>query len=369
MDKTTLIDTACDELLTYGLWDVGTKAKRWIKKYVFRQSTVSEDMIFWPTGLLAVGLWQYREDLLTKISGHEDVRTAGRVDALEQIDKALADYYERWMRRGYPIMYLDDLLAGETLLAIYEEYSRSKAINGMIDEKIAEQYRKAIERMAEYALTYPRDEAGSLPYRANQQNGHIYVDALGMICPFLYAYGSLYQKSECMELAVNQIANFLAYGMDGSTGLPYHGYVTQTGEKYGIIGWGRAAGWLLRAMAGCMTTEYGAERLRDHYIRLVDTVLSYQRKDGYFSWQLQAMDGPGDTSVTGMICAALRRSIELGILAEGKYCQALQEGTNAIDKSIRDGRVYDCSGECEGFGQYPQRYGAYPWALGPALMV
>ena len=139
--------------------------------------------------------------------------------------------------------------------------------------------------------------------------------------------------------------------------------------KYGIIGWGRAVGWLLRGMGCCMTTQYGAERLSDAYRKLVDAVIVFQRKDGYFSWQLQAVEGPADTSSTGMICAALRQGMELGILQGERYEQALQAGRTAVEKSVRDGRVYDCSGECEGFGQYPQRYGAYPWSLGPALML
>lgn len=369
MDKTALINTACDELLTYGLWDAKTKAKRWIKKYVFRKQVDVEDLVFWSTGLLATGLWQYRKELSANVSGHENAWETERGEVSEQIDRALAGYYERWIRRGCPVTYLDDLLAGETLLAVYEEYSRNKAENNMISKENEEQYQKAVEKLAEYALNYPRDEMGSLPYRANHKTGHVYVDSIGLICPFLYEYGNFFTKNECMELAVRQIANFFAYGMDETTGLPYHGYEVQTTCKYGIIGWGRAVGWLLRGMTGCMMTEYGVERLKDSYIRLVDTVLVYQRKDGYFSWQLQAVDGPADTSATGMICAALKQGIEQGILTEAKYEQTLQAGRNAIEKSIKDGRVYDCSGECEGFGQYPQRYGAYPWALGPALSV
>lgn len=349
------MDAACEELLTYGLWDVKTKAKRWIKKYVFRSVVGVEDLVFWPTGLLAAGLWDCRRTLSPS--------------AQQKIEMALSAYFTRWEDRKAPIAYLDDLLAGEVFLSVYEEYGRNRKENNIINPKNAEQYRKAVERLAEYALSYPTDEIGSLPYRAEQKNGHVYVDSIGMICPFLYEYGRVYNNNECMELAVKQIVNFLAYGMDGCTGLPYHGYAVQTTYKYGIIGWGRAVGWLLRGMAGCMVTEYGTMRLRKSYIELVDTVLTYQRKDGYFSWQLQALDGPADTSATGMICVALKRGIEMGILTDSKYGQALKAGTGAIEKSIRTGRVYDCSGECEGFGQYPQRYGAYPWALGPALML
>lgn len=369
MDNKVLLNSACDELLTYGLWDVQTKVKRWIKKNVFGRPVDVEDLIFWPTGLLAAGLWQCRMALAANFSKGTGIQASERGEALEQIDKALAGYFERWKRRGYPVTYLDDLLAGEVFLAIYEEYSRNKTANNIIGENNVEQYREAIDKLAEYALAYPRDELGSLPYRAGHNDGHIYVDSIGLICPFLYEYGNYFKKNECMELAVKQIVNFLAYGLDGSTGLPFHGYEVYSSIKYGIIGWGRAVGWLLRGMAGCMATEYGMERLKEPYVRLADAVLAYQRKDGYYSWQLQAADGPKDTSATGMICASLKRGMKLGILTDSKYENALRAGIDAIGKSIRDGRVYDCSGECEGFGRYPQRYGAYPWALGPALIL
>lgn len=37
--------------------------------------------------------------------------------------------------------------------------------------------------------------------------------------------------------------------MDEKTGLPYHGYDEKTGMKYGIIGWGRACGWMLLGLS------------------------------------------------------------------------------------------------------------------------
>lgn len=354
VNKEALVQTACRELMTYGLWDTKTKAKRWIGKYVLHRRTAPEDLIFWPTGLLAEGLSAYEKE--TEEAGTQIVRT-------------LQAYYTRWMKKGCPVYYLDDLLAGETLLSAYTAYTEEGQHSGVVDAQNVDACRTAIEKLAGFAMTYPTDEMGSFPYRAAQNNGYVFVDVIGLACPFLYRYGLTQHKKEAMELAVKQIVNFAAYGMDGSTGLPYHGYVMSSVYKYGIIGWGRAVGWLLRGMAGCMISEYGAERLRDSYTGLVDTALMYQHKDGYFSWQLHAADGPVDTSATGMICTAIKRGIELQILTEPKYEQAVQAGKKAVYKSVKDGRVYDCSGECEGFGQYPQRYGAYPWALGPALLL
>ena len=359
-NRDTLTETACYELLTYGLWDGRTKWKNRIKKYLLKRQIAPEDLIFWTTGLLAAGLWQYGLNLPAKVLGREET--------VEQINGALSVYYDRWMRKGCPVTYLDDLLAGEVLLLACGTYD-TDASGGIVNAQNADACRSAIEKLAAYGMNYPTDEMGSFPYRARQDKGYIFVDSIGLACPFLYRYGAMYGRTDAMELAVKQIVNFLAYGMDGSTGLPYHGYVMRTACKYGIIGWGRAVGWMLRGMTGCMISEYGLERLKDAYVALVDTTLAYQRKDGYFSWQLQAADGPADTSATGMICVAIKKGMEIGVLKGAKYVQALQEGISAIEKSVKDGRVYDCSGECEGFGQYPQRYGAYPWALGPALML
>jgi rhamnogalacturonyl hydrolase YesR len=226
-----------------------------------------------------------------------------------------------------------------------------------------------LEKLSSFALHYPTNENGSFPYRAGQKNGYVFVDGIGLACPFLYRYGVVSDGQEYKELAVRQIVNFLAYGMDTASGLPYHGYDVSDGCKYGIIGWGRAVGWLLRGMMACLQDEYGAERLTKPFTDLVDAVLTWQRRDGFFSWQLQAAEGPADTSATGMICAALQQGIALGILTQEQHRQALEDGKSAIERSVKDGRVYQCSGECLDFAQYPQRYGAYPWALGPALEI
>lgn len=356
MDKDRLMEEACQELLTYGVWDGEKRLKYLVKKYLLRRKAAPEDLIFWPTGLLAAGLWQYRQE-----KKEEDVCAV--------IDLVLSAYCERWFQKGSRILWLDDLLAGETMLALYEVYRKNGPGQGIRSDKEAEQYRQAVDKMADYALHYPTDETGSFPYRAGQDNGYVFVDTIGLACPFLYRYGTVLDRPETMEAAVKQIVNFLAYGMDADTGLPYHGYSVADDCKYGIIGWGRAVGWLLRGMGCCMTTQYGADRLREPYVKLTETVAPYQRRDGYFAWQLQAAEGPADTSATGMICAALRQGIGMGILDEAVYGQIVQAGRNALEKSEKNGRVYHCSGECEGFGQYPQRYDAYPWSLGPALML
>ena len=104
------------------------------------------------------------------------------------------------------------------------------------------------------------------------------------------------------------LTEFLKYSMDEVTGLPYHGYDTKTKVKYGIIGWGRAVGWLMLAM--CDSFEYlaeGKEKLLLAYQKLVKKVLDYLREGGCFSGQLSTLEGPKDTSATAMIGYAMKK--------------------------------------------------------------
>lgn len=370
MNKIPLIENACKDLLQYGVRDRREKCKDLAKRLLLRRKTPGEDSIFWPTGLLAAGLWHCREE---SAATGENTGTAARgaenpdAACAARIDRSLAAYYERWLNRGMPLAVLDDLLAGETLLNIYREVREKKADfgEGMSEARL----KKAVDRLAAYGLDHPRDAAGSFLYRPANGETAVFVDGIGLSCPFLYRYGEIFERREYKELAVLQIVNFLSYGMDGATGLPYHGYDMTDGLKYGIIGWGRAVGWLFRGMMGCMTSDYGRERLGVSCAALADAAIACQRQDGGFSWQLEALEGPADTSATGMFCAALKQGMESGIFVGEKYEKALAAGRIALERSVRDGRVRQCSGECEGFSRYPQRYGTYPWSLGPSLEV
>lgn len=375
MNKIPLMENACKDLLQYGVFDERARAKYLIKTLLLQRRAAWEDLIFWPTGLLAAGLWHCRKELRTaaqravaeasELVDEAALAAAGRM--IGMIEESLTAYYVRWIKLGMPLAVLDDLLAGETLLSIYGEIEKGASDFG--GKLSGNRIRKAVDRMAAFAAEHSKDTAGSFLYRPANGDKTVFADGVGLAVPFLYHYGEIFGKEEYRELALRQITNFLSCGMDGATGLPYHGYDTANGCKYGIIGWGRAVGWILRGMTGCMTSDYGREKVSTPYMALVEKVLAYQRPDGYFSWQLQALDGPADTSATGMLCAAVKEGIELDVLAGGRYEEALSAGKRALEKSVREGRVYDCSGECEGFSCYPQRYGAYPWSLGPALEV
>ncbi|TCL59399.1 unsaturated rhamnogalacturonyl hydrolase [Kineothrix alysoides] len=341
-------EEARKQLLHYHEKSISQAVKNIIKKAAGRY-VPPKDLIFWPTGLLANTLMENYEECEDK----------------EAVLTALITYFDRWIDKGMPIFYMDDILCGVALIDLYKLTGREK-------------YKTAADKMAEFLYQMEEKEAdqtGSLPYRPSQKNYYIYVDGIGMICPFLCKYGVEFGQERAIQTAVKQIRNMLSYGMDEKLMLPYHGYRYESKVKYGIIGWGRAVGWLLMGISGTLRflpAEWeGCEELREMFSKVVESTASYQKENGAFSWQLETIEGPEDSSATAMIAQAVAEGLKSGILkgnTEMERCGYLiGRAADYIESCEKDGKIFHCSGECMGFSEYPQIYGAYPWSLGPGL--
>ncbi len=300
------------------------------------------DRYFWPHSLLTLAL----ETVAKK---HDD----------RESFECLLVYYEKWIREGLPLNCLDNAMHGYTLTYLFEETG----------DPI---YGDSIDRLAQFLIDHPRDKYGSLPYRPRNGSGAILVDSLGMISPFLSRYGRVRGNKVAIELAVTQIENFLKYGVDRRTLLPYHGYQADYEYKLGIVGWGRGVGWLMMSITDSL--QYSDRRDRDfgtagrYYRSLAERVIQYQREDGSFSWQLEAIEGPTDTSATAMIAYSMKKAINIGLI-DASFSYNVDLALSLLLSLTENGIVGSCSAECEGLGMYPQRYGSYPWAQGPTTAL
>ena len=355
-----LIEETKYELFHYPVTTKKQDIKYIVKRFIKPKDTPKRDSFFWTHAMLT-----------------QTLETAGELKMLEK-------YYDAWIEKGLPIYHVDNIMNGYSLLYVYEKTKDVK-------------YKQAADKLYAWICDYAKEMENPLPYRKHHPT-HVYVDGLGMMIPFLCRYGSMFGNQEAIELGVKQITDFLKYGMDEVTGLPYHGYDTKTKVKQGIIGWGRAVGWLMLAMADSI--EYlpeGKEKqeITEAFRKLTANVCKYLREDGYFSWQMQALEGPKDTSVAAMIGYAMKKgTLVLGEQQEKLCCmeqevqdkrvgrqtahsdeenneitETIKEIKSALRNSCKNGKIRDCSGECEGFSQYPQVYGAYPWSLGPGLRL
>jgi rhamnogalacturonyl hydrolase YesR len=339
-----MAEEAIKQLSSYPDYRIKDHLLRFLKRLAGRKIP-PYDRLNWPTGLLANALFAYyRNNLNSEIS--------------LVIKQALMRYYKRFINSRQNFYYLDNILAGQALIDLHQ-------ITG------DESYKVILDEMVKYLKDHAVDEEGSLPYRP-AQNMHVYADGIGMICPFLCRYGHTYNDPGSISLAIKQLKNFCKSGMDNRAGLPYHGYEHKSGIRHGIIGWGRACGWLMMGMVDSLvfmdkeTADY--DEIKQNFRRLVDKVEAYQREDGFYPWQLPAREGPFDTSATAMILYAIARGLENDILI-GIHRSRFLRGRDALVKAAADGKLYDCLAECGGFGIYPQKYGAYPWSLGPALSL
>ena len=336
-----LIKVSRNQLLKYPEQSIKQKIKSIIKSLLKRQLSFKTDRYFWPNGLLAISL-EYSHRL-----------TNDRKDI-----KYLERYFNNWIKDGTRIINADYATNGYALIYLYNIKKRKK-------------YLKIINQLAQYILSLEKAKDGSIPYREN--NGDkIYVDLIGLTCPFLARYYNFKKDEEALDLCIFQLKNYLSYGMCHVTELPYHAYSADTGTKLGIIGWGRGVAWLLIGLVDSL--EYIPENHKDYkYLkeslqRLVETVLTYQNKSGGYNWQLQARDGHFDSSATSMIGYALMKGIMLGFISL-TYLENVNKDIKALYTVSTNGVVKHSSAECRGLGMYPQRYENNPWSQGPTTSL
>lgn len=317
-----------------------TKAKQCVRWFLGSR-TMTPSPFSWPNALLATAL-EY----------------AHKKNAKLEILQSLGKYYGSWIASANPFRVIDSVHNGYSLIYLHQ-------ITGN------KQYKIFLDQIVEYVQAYPQDTQGGLLYRIGDSDT-ILVDMLGMVCPFLCRYNATYGNDNLAEMAVRQLTNFLKFGMDANTKLPYHGYDLKKGQKLGIIGWGRAMGWLLMGIVDSM--EYLSPAHHDYIALarqlnvLIKEALTYQLPSGYFAWQLSAMEGPVDTSATSMIAYAIQKGLLLNIV-ESSCAEAVLKATIALKNSMVNGMVEDSSAESKGLSMYPQQYGAFRWSLGPTAAL
>lgn len=341
IEKNAVVKETQKQLVTYPTYSIKQKIKTNLKAIIKKAPTLRGTEFFWPNGLLVNSL----------------ERVHCRTENPEVFD-VMETYFKEWINKGQPMKNADYAINGYSLIYVYNKTNES-------------QYRQAIEVIVNYLKSLNKTSLNSIPYRPKNEN-IVLIDNLGMVSPFLCRYYSQFQDPEALELGIAQLENFLLSGMDKDTGLPYHGFDAKSKMKLGIVGWGRAMGWLLMGLVDSL--EYIPEshssysKLRDEYISLVNKTLRYQKVDGNFSWQITLREGYSDTSSTSMINYAIQRGINLGYLSKD-YGLNVDKSIDALLKQTQDGKVFNCSAECRGISMYPQKFGNYPWSQGPTTSL
>ena len=377
-------------------------------KSAMGRSVRSKDPMFWPAGMLMLGLVEARGLIVRECFDKAETFIVSTERTIGDIEAAILRHVKLW-RDGYrsKIDYIDDALAGAALLKLYVQGKDAPASGGMensgsghcksgqeicagkyaMSSEILDMCRFAADRIYEYLLNAKRDLEGTIVYNPGRNAANVFADGVGQTSMFLALYGKVFGNRQALDIARTQLVNYMKFGSDERSGLIYHGYSLEKNHdgnlkvtKKGLLSWGRAAGWLMMGLSEYVTaaSEHGEpgqgdsdDLLVNWYKELSATLLSYQRSDGCFSWQVQATDGPVDTSATGMILYGL------GSFYEGKdrskangneeYKDGISLALPGMLGNISAGRVGNALSSCDDFGVHYQSYGHYPWGQGAVL--
>lgn len=332
-------------------------------KKVLGRSVRTKDPLFWHAGMLMVGLVSALEYL-------EKIEDAGEIR--NEIKASLEGHVDLWLRKtGGKAGFVDDALAGFALVRTYE-------ITGN------EKFREAANAVKAYIGSAGRDAEGAILYNS-VRSGSVFADGIGQVSMFMAAYDDKALDSN------EQLKLFYKYGMDEESGLCYHGYELKksdpgdkgfaksgdsskklyVSDKKGILCWGRAFGWLI--MGASVNAALGKADKASflHFRSLCESALKYQRADGGWSWQLQAVDGHIDLSATGMIAYALGYAVNNGVFGEEELSDKIRAALKKVEECIyahtKSGIVTDSLSSCDDFAVHYQTYGNYPWGQGAAL--
>ncbi|MBE5837147.1 glycoside hydrolase family 88 protein [Butyrivibrio sp.] len=379
-----VLDRTVDDLL--GIMNVSLvqQAKDVVKRFMGR-SVRTKDPLFWPAGMLMLGL--------VSASEQEDVEIKNKCLA------AISAHLDMWLKSyDGKIDFVDDALAGVCFIRAYELTNEDK-------------YKEAADKIAQFILTAPRDEQGTIIYNPGRNSSNIFADGVGQVSMFMAAYTSAFPDSDIVISsgsrldASKQIKNFFEMGVDKKSGLNYHGYSLHDNQKKGLLGWGRAFGWLYMgvAEAACAAIKSSDEandndekipnsenldssecqkdcpdkkrcfmnsgfNITGLYRQMSRTALEYQRADGGWSWQIQGTEGHIDISATGMIAYSLARGYNAGILDNVEDIDSsFDKAAECMLSHTEKGAVLDALSSCDDFGVHYQTYGHYPWGQGAVL--
>ncbi|MFC1762296.1 glycoside hydrolase family 88 protein [Planctomycetota bacterium] len=255
---------------------------------------------------------------------------------------------------------VDQCMIGYTLLGLYEINKNETLLN-------------PIHQINKFILDFHiRTEGGLIPYRKHQPS-ILYIDTLGMICPFLARYGYKFNSKECQDIAFQQLYDFYKNAIDHKTGLPFHAYEETQEIGFGLRGWTRGIGWycigLIDTIAYLPDDSDQRKILIDYFEEIIESVETYQKENGCWSWEICNINSRDDTSGTAMIGYSIARACEIGVLEETYAIISQKALMGIIGYTSIDGKIWSSLAACGGIGDYPQLFGHAPWGQGPTLAL
>lgn len=207
---------------------------------------------------------------------------------------------------------------------------------------------------------------GTVQYRQGLPN-YRFVDTIGFICPFLVAYGHVYEKPECIDLAVKQIEAYVEHGMCAEHFLPCHAYAIDHSIPLGLYGWGRGLGWFAIGLIDTwneLPSDHEAMQALEPIIeQFAHALMTFQRADGSWSWTV-TRECRSDSSATATLAWFMLNAAQLGSI-KTLCLQSCDRALHYLMKVTRRRGAVDFSqGDTKDIGVYSMLFNILPFTQG-----
>lgn len=210
-----------------------------------------------------------------------------------------------------------------------------------------------------------RGSDGLICYRKSSENAR-FVDTLGLVCPFLCAYGVFYGEESAINLANLQIEEYEKYGMHPQFSLPIHAYDAVSKEPLGLYGWGRGMAWYLLALGECYNVLDNKRTLKEKLLKRMtlnaEVLFHYQKDNGGIGWMIQNMSTYDSSATAGY---AYFYSILFRETRNIKYYEIVSKALECLMRSTqRNGAIDYSQGDTKGIGMYSASFSIMPFTQG-----
>ena len=234
-----------------------------------------------------------------------------------------------------------------------------------------DKYRNAFDETWEMIKDHIGED-GTVEYRKSMP-GYRYVDTIGFICPFLVAYGTRYNKNECIDLAVKQITEYKQYGILDIYHIPSHAYKLDNKIPVGLYGWGRGLGWfaigLIDAWSDLPQDNKYKVVLEEYIKTFAKSVMSFQQENGSWNWTVTRSECRPDSSATATLGWFMLNASKIEEISN-KCLESADKAISYLMKVTRRNGVVDFSqGDTKDIGVYSMLFNILPFTQGFCIRV
>ncbi len=234
-----------------------------------------------------------------------------------------------------------------------------------------DKYKNALDKTWEMIQEHIGED-GTVQYRKSMKS-YRYVDTIGFICPFLVAYGTKYNKPECIELAVKQIQEYELYGMLQNHYIPSHAYKHDNKVPLGLYGWGRGLGWFAIGVVDAWD-----ELSEDHHYKLVlkDIVRKFavaamklQQNNGSWNWTVTREECRPDSSATATLGWLMLKASTISEISKECLDSTEKAVSYLMKVTRRNGAIDFSQGDTKDIGVYSVLFNTLPFTQGFCIRV